>query len=618
MNADRRSFLKMCGLFVAGMTDMGCAEIKTSHNTPRPNVIVIMTDDQGMGDLSCMGNPYVETPNIDKLWADSVRLTDYHVCPTCSPTRAGFVTGRYTNRVGAWWTVRAREIVYRDEMMMAEVFRNSGYETAMFGKWHLGDNYPFRPQDRGYDHVVIHGGGAISQSPDWWGNDYFDDTYFVNGKSTEFKGYCTDIWFDEATKFIKKSKAGPFFAHIATNIAHVPMIPPEGYEDKYLKKGLSSWMAKYYSMIDNMDENVGRLIRFLEKAGLIENTVFIFTTDNGSSAFTRVMEGQTPIKDPAKMRDLLNGGLRGHKGDPYDGGHRVPMFIKWPKGSLAGGRDIDTLCGHIDILPTLIDLCGLSVPRKVSFDGRNLGPILKGKKKDWDDDRVLVNDSQRVEEPVKYRRGMVMTKKWRLVYSNKAGARPELFSTEDRGQQNDIADKHPEVVKRLIAAYDAWWEELQPAMKKVARIVVGNDADNPSRISSHDMMGGKGSFGQGGVNKAEDKNDGFYALEADIAGNYVFDLMRWPPEAMGPINGEPEWLLGNGKKKPKLINVNKAVLKIDGREYTKAIGERDEFVSFTIKLDKGPFQLENMFYNQAGTTVIGASYIRVTRKAVKK
>jgi len=612
MNADRRSFLKGCGIAVAAMAGWGVAGVQSS-NSAKPNVIVIMTDDQGMGDLSCMRNPYVETPNVDRLWADSVRLTDYHVCPTCSPTRAGFVTGRYTNRVGAWWTVRAREIVYRGEMMMAEVFKNSGYLTGMFGKWHLGENYPFRPQDRGYDHVVIHGGGAISQSPDWWGNDYFDDTYSVNGEPTQFKGYCTDVWFVEATKFIEKSKDRPFFAHIATNIAHVPMIPPKGYEDKYLKKGLSSWMAKYYSMIDNMDENVGRLIHFLEKEGLIENTVFIFTTDNGSSAFTRVMEGQTPIRDPAKMRDLFNAGLRGHKGDPYDGGHRVPMFIRWPKGSLAGGRDIDTLCGHVDMLPTMIDLCGLSAPRKVSFDGRNLGPILKGKKKDWDDDRVLVNDSQRVEEPIKYRRGMVMTKKWRLVYSTKEGAPPELFSTKDRAQQNDIAKQHPEVVKELRAAYDAWWKELQPAMKKVARIVVGNPAENPSRISAHDMMGGKGSVRHGSVYKGEDKNDGFYALEADVAGRYVVDLMRWPPEAMGPINGEPKWLLGNGKKKPELITVNGAVLRIDGKEYTKAIRRKDEFVSFAIELNKGPFTLENMFYSDS-SPVVGASYIRVTRK----
>ena len=611
MSTDRRSFLKGCGFVVAGMMGSGCAAVRTSKNAAKPNVIIIMTDDQGMGDIACMGNPYVKTPNVDKLWADSVRLTDYHVCPTCSPTRAGFLTGRYTNRVGAWWTIRAREFVYRDEMMMSEVFRNSGYATAMFGKWHLGDNYPFRPQDRGYDRVVMHGGGAISQSPDWWGNDYFDDMYWVNGEPTKFEGYCTDVWFEEATKFIKQSKGRPFYAHIATNIAHVPMIPPEGYEQKYLDMGMDDWMAKYYSMIENMDENVGRLIGFLKKEGLLDNTVFMFTTDNGSSAFKRVTDGQTPIKDPAMMREKLNGGLRGHKGDSYEGGHRVPMFIKWPDGGLTGGKDIDSLCGHIDILPTMMDLCGLSAPAKVDFDGRNMGPILKGKRKDWDDDRVLVNDSQRVEEPVKYRRGMVMTKKWRLVYSTNVDVLPELFSTDDRAQQNDVADKHPDVVAKLVAAYDAWWDELQPAMKKVARIVVGNDADNPSRISSHDMMGGRGSITHSAVNSNGDKNAGFYSLEADVAGTYVFDLMRWPPEAAGPINGEPKWLLGKGK--PDLISVSKAMLKIDGKEYTKAIGEKDEFVSFEVKLAKGPFKLENIFYD-GDKPVLGASYIRVIRK----
>lgn len=605
MNIDGSRFLAACVFLIAGMAASGFAA--------QPNVIVVMTDDQGMGDLSCMGNPYVETPHIDKLWADGVRLTDYHVCPTCSPTRAGFVTGRYTNRVGAWWTVRARELVYPDEMMMAEVFRHNGYRTAMFGKWHLGENYPYRPQDRGYDHVVIHGGGAITQSPDWWGNDYYDDTYFVNGKPTKFEGYCTDVWFEEATKFIKRSKGRPFFAHIATNIAHVPMIAPEGYEDKYLRKGVSDWMAKYYSMLDHMDDNVGRLIRLLEEEGISENTIFIFTTDNGSSAFKRVLEGQTPIKDEAAMMERLNGGLRGSKGDAYDGGHRVPMFIKWPRGGLTGGKDIDSLCGHIDILPTLVDLCGLSLPREVKFDGRSMTPILMGEKKDWSDDRILVNDSQRVEEPVKYRRGMVMTKQWRLVFGRTEETPPELFSTKDRAQQNDIADQHPAVVQELKSAYDAWWEELQPAMTKVARIVIGNDAENPARISAHDMMGGKGSVSHGSVNNAENRNDGYYALEADVTGTYVFDLMRWPPEAMGPINGEPKWLLGNGKKKPELIRVNMGKLKIDGREYTQPIAEKDNFVSFTVRLDKGPFRLENMFYHD-NDPVMGASYIRVTRK----
>ncbi len=606
---DRRKFLKTAGLVSAGLATQGFSSSKWFKKS-KPNVVIVMTDDQGMGDMSCMGNPYVQTPVLDELWADSYRLTDYHVCPTCSPTRAGFLTGQYSNRVGALWTVRSQELVYRDKIMMADVFKANGYSTGMFGKWHLGENYPFRPQDRGYDQVTIHGGGAISQSPDYWGNDLFDDTYYVNGKPTNFEGYCTDIWFDEASKFIKKSGDKPFFAHIATNIAHVPMIAPEGYEEKYLDMGLDSWMARFYSMIQNMDENLGRLIQLLKDEGKLDDTLFMFTTDNGSSAFKRVMDGQTPLNDPLKQFELLNGGLRGHKGLTYDGGHRVPMFIKWPKMNLNGGKDINALCGHIDILPTLMDLCDLKSKAAENFDGRSLAPIISGKMKDWKDDRVLVNDSQRVEEPVKYRRGMVMTSTWRLLYSNKKDTPPELYKTTDRAQQNNVSKQYPEVVKKLVAAYDVWWDELLPDMQRVARIVVGNDADNPARISSHEMRGGKGDFRHSAVDKLENKNDGYYTLEADVSGTYTFDLMRWPPEAMGPINGQPKWPLTRGKTKQ--ISVNRAELKLDGKPQFREIKYGDEFASFTVKLDKGPFKLENMFYENE-KPVVGASYIRVTR-----
>jgi arylsulfatase A-like enzyme len=195
----------------------------------KPNVILILTDDQGYGDLACHGNSFIKTPNLDKLHAGSVRFTDYHVATTCAPTRAGLMTGKNCNKVGAWHTIIGRELLRKEEVTMAEIFKKAGYVTGIFGKWHLGDNYPFRPQDRGFDEVLIHGGGGVTQTPDYWNNDYFDDTYFYNGKPQKYNGYCTDVWFSEATKFISKHKKQPFFCYLATNAPHSPF----NITDKY-------------------------------------------------------------------------------------------------------------------------------------------------------------------------------------------------------------------------------------------------------------------------------------------------------------------------------------------------------------------------------------------------
>ena len=189
----------------------------------KPNVILIIIDDVGYGDLSMHGNPYVTTPNLDKLGSESVRLTDFHVNPTCSPTRAALMTGRYCNSTGVWHTIMGRSLLRADETTMADVFKANGYKTGMFGKWHLGDNYPFRPHDRGFDESLMHHGGGIIQGLDHWGNDYFDDTYYRNGEPEKFEGYCTDVWFTEAMKFIEGNKDQPFFCSTAkTKISALP------------------------------------------------------------------------------------------------------------------------------------------------------------------------------------------------------------------------------------------------------------------------------------------------------------------------------------------------------------------------------------------------------------
>ena len=189
-----------------------------------PNIILVITDDQGFGDFGFSGNQHIKTPHIDKFRNNSILLDNFHVDPTCSPTRAALLTGRYSNRTGVWHTVQGRNLLRKREITLPDILSNNGYKTGIFGKWHLGHNYPYRAQDRGFKHVVIHSAGGVGQAPDYWGNDYFDDTYIKNGIYEKFNGFCTDIWFDEAIKFIKENKNKPFFAYISTNAPHGPFL----------------------------------------------------------------------------------------------------------------------------------------------------------------------------------------------------------------------------------------------------------------------------------------------------------------------------------------------------------------------------------------------------------
>ena len=318
----------------------------------RPNVVLVITDDQGYGDLGAHGNTKIRTPNLDALHAESVRLSNYHVDPTCSPTRSALMSGRYSTRTGVWHTIMGRSLMATEETTLAERFAANGYRTGMFGKWHLGDNAPCRPQDQGFEHVVWHHGGGVGQGPDYWGNDYFDDTYEVNGAWRAFDGYCTDVWFEQATEFITREDARPFFVSVHERAARPFHVDPS-YSDPYVRDGVSKTMAKFYGMITNIDENVGKLRRLLEETGLADNTVFLFTTDNGTAAGDR----KRPKEDGTWPG--YNAGMRGKKGSEYDGGHRVPFFVRWPKGDVRGGRDIDALAAHVDVMPTLTELCGL-------------------------------------------------------------------------------------------------------------------------------------------------------------------------------------------------------------------------------------------------------------------
>jgi len=485
------------------IASIGGKAAEANSDSP-PNVVLVMTDDQGYGDLACLGNPILKTPHLDKLHAESVRLTNYHVSPTCSPTRGALMSGRNTHMTGVWHTIMGRSIMRTEEVTIAEALKAAGYATGFFGKWHLGDNYPHRPRDQGFENVLMHGGGGVVQTPDWFGNDYFDDTYFRNGKPEKKTGFCTDVWFDEAMKFIVQSKQSgkPFFCYIPTNAAHGPMWAPKKYEAMY-RDDPRVPDAGFYGMITNIDDNMGRMVELLDKQGLADNTILIFTTDNGSAIGRRKGKG-------------FNAGMRGHKGSPYDGGHRVPFFIRWPGGKITGGRDIDTLTAHVDVLPTLLELCKVERGDGPELHGRSLVPLLTEEKPNWPA-RTIVVDSQRKEFMQKYRNYSVMTDRWRLLGEKKK----ELYDIlEDPGQKTNVADRHPEVVERLAAEYEDYWKMIEPMNDTYVRIVLGNEAENPARLTCHDwhieQMGVP--WHQAAIRMGI-KANGFWTVDVDTPGS---------------------------------------------------------------------------------------------------
>ena len=482
--------------------------VSCSHETP-PNVVLVMTDDQGYGDIGAHGNPYVKTPNLDRLYEESIRFTDFHVDPCCAPTRAALLTGCYSMQAGVWHTIGGRSLLKEGMPTIADLFKDNGYETAIFGKWHLGENYPFRPQDRGFKESVVHGGGRVGGNPGYWGNDYYDDTYVHNGVFEEYEGYCNTVWFTEAIKYIRNNRDKPFFCYIATNVPHVPLLVDQEYVEPY-KAEVSDRLAHYYGMITKLDEDFALLREELCKLGLEDNTILIFMTDNGPCPWYGgiVMDFDTgyPIEG-------YSAGMRGGKIWGYENAHRVPFFIRWPDGGIKGGKDIEALSAHIDLMPTLIDLCKLNTPVNINFDGQSLVPFLNGKKSE-NTDRTIITHNQRVEFAVKDKEYQVMTERWRLVKREE----DELYDiTLDPGQHNNIADQYPDVVKDLYKKYNQWWIEKAPAPDWYARIYIGSEYENPVTLYSHDAFSRRG--------------ESIWIVNVAKDGMYEIELNRWPSES---------------------------------------------------------------------------------------
>jgi arylsulfatase A-like enzyme len=591
----------------------------------QPNIVLVMSDDQGYGDLGSTGNPLVKTPHLDRLAAESSQLTDYHVAPTCSPTRAALLTGHWTDRTGVWHTVNGRSMLRENEVTLGQLLKEHGYATGMFGKWHLGDNFPYRAEDRGFTEVYRHGGGGVGQTPDLWDNAYFDGHYFHNGQVVAARGFCTDVFFEQARRFIREcaQRGQPFLAYVAPNAPHGPLHAPQPYLDMYA--GQDKAIAAFFGMITNIDDNVGQTRELLRELDIADNTVFIFTTDNGTASGARV----------------FNAGMRGAKGSEYDGGHRVPFFCSWPAAGWNRKHVNDTLCHAVDIVPTLLDITGAKIPDGLKLDGVSIRRLLEpGAQGDWPD-RMLVTDSQRVRDPVKWKQTAVMSQQWRLVNGR------ELYAIKtDPGQQLDVANDHPEQVAKMRAFYDAWWAELEPTFAQTTEIYLGHPDHPVVSLTGHDWIQEalppwnqqhiRLAYGLPGMGrtvpnpKSKTKpaeqpaagrsvHQGHWAVKVMRAGRYEIQLRRWPVEVDQPIcaglPAEPDVPGAHRAFRARegvAIPVVRAALRVDGREVeSKPVAGGDTQITFAATLAAGSHQLAPVFITAAGDEV-GAYYTVVT------
>jgi len=410
---------------------------------PRPSVVLILTDDQGWGDIRSHGNDKIDTPVLDKLAADGARFDRFFVSPLCAPTRASLLTGRHFTRIGVSGVCGGAEVMAAEEVTVAQLLKHAGYATGCFGKWHNGECWPYHPNARGFEEFYGFCGGH-------WDN-YFDTTLERNGKPEKMTGYITDVITDEAIRFIEANRDRPFFCYVPYNAPHDPMQVPQRYRDKYAARKLDAKTAAVYAMVENVDDNVGRLLKKLDELKLADNTMVIFITDNGANG------------------DRFNGGMAGAKGSNMEGGCRVPCFIRWPKG-IKPGTQVAQIAAHTDILPTLAELCGANEPRTLPLDGKSLVPLLTGAAAEWPDRMI-------------FERGAVRTQRWRF----QTGGRGGLYDMPaDGGQKTNVARDHPDVVKRLDEAYRQWQAAVtRDAARGTRGITVGHKERPFAYLNAH-------------------------------------------------------------------------------------------------------------------------------------
>jgi len=443
----RREFLRSAGALVAASTAAGLLSSSTAKSASqqvdsRPNVVLILTDDQGWGDIHCHGNRLLDTPVLDRLAAEGARFERFFVSPLCAPTRASLLTGRYYLRTGTHGVTRGYETMRSEEVTLAEAFKQAGYVTGCFGKWHNGAHWPYDPNGQGFDKFLGFCAGH-------W-NNYFDTTLQHNGRFVKTRGYITDVLTDAVLDFITLNRNRPFFCYVPYNAPHSPFQVPDAYFDKYKRRGLDDKLACIYGMVENIDHNVGRILKHIAELGLREKTIVVFLTDNGPNS------------------DRFNGKMRGRKGSVHEGGVRVPLFIRWP-GRIPAGLRIEQITADIDIFPTLVELCGIAMPRTLLQDGVSLAALLEGRAVTWPE-RMLFT-FRCPGAAVNSISGAVRTPRWRAV---RTGKRWELYDmVKDPGEQNNVAKVYPDVVERLREAFETTVREVTKAGFEPIAVPVG-------------------------------------------------------------------------------------------------------------------------------------------------
>ena len=619
-------------LFLLAMN--GCArqddnteqlDVEFGTQSPRPNIVLILTDDQGYGDVGRHQNPVVSTPNIDQLAEESVRFTNFHVDPTCSPTRAALLTGMHSMQAGVWHTVMGRSFLATEHKTLAEVLLDAGYSTALFGKWHLGDNYPFRPQDQGFEYTVMHGGGGVGQSGDYWGNDQFDDTYYRNGQPEKFEGYATDIWFQEAVDYIKThAQTGkPFFTYISTNAPHTPWRANEDDIQIYRDIGLPEPMSRFYAMVTSIDSGVGAIRQELARQGIEEQTLLIFMTDNGTSSlphkdiiFEELNSDQFLEEfkaNPAYADWVINAGMRGSKGEVYEGGHRVPFFLNYPNGNFGEPRDQSELLAHFDLMPTLGELLGLREGLLANeIDGKSFASVLdaSGTQESEFANRKLVVTNQRVPDPRIGRPMVVMSKEWRFISERDRGIE-ELYNIRlDPEQSSNVIDQFPHVANEYRDHLNQWWSDVSENIPDALIPIVGSEHENPVRLNAND-------WAQAGSTSEIAWYPGFrvdFLPEEDIgwiSDTTAFIPLPWEVEvASSDEYRVSTYVFDEPANTP--VNRDFAFLEIDGELYKTKLEEGAVSADFVVHLKKGREFLKGWFAN-ADEEQLAAYYMYIER-----
>jgi arylsulfatase A-like enzyme len=523
-----------------------------------PNVVLIITDDQGFGDLSFTGNPHVRTPAIDKLARQSVRLNNFYVCPVSAPTRSGLMTGRYSLRTGIRDTYNGGAIMASDEVTIAEVLKKAGYSTGIFGKWHLGDNYPSRPVDQGFDDALIHLSGGMGQVGDittWFRKDssYFDPVLWHNGKQEKYSGYCSDIFADEAVKFIEKNQKSPFFCYLAFNAPHTPLQVPQKYYDQYKNIDPASGFKqesgpfprmseqdkedarRVYAMVSNIDDNVDKILSTLDKLKLSGNTVVIFMTDNG----------------PQQSR--YNAGMRGLKSSVYSGGIRVPCFIRYP-AQFRGNTEVKANTAYIDIMPTVTEICNAEIPTDRIIDGKSLVPVLTGNDKELRERPLFFYWTRKLPEP--YNNMTLLKDNYKLVGHTgyNAGINEfELFDiSRDPYERDNYIMKNMDIAGELKNDLDKIYKELviSPNLINQPRIIIGTEHENPVFLNRNDADGERGIWDQ------EDVYGKWKVLISEGHYNFKFRFIK-------PVKANGQMILETRSYINQKINTDDQVVEIE-------------------------------------------------------